>query len=199
LHSHLTKRSNNLAKSLVNAMLPALRNPMSPSTDYRGASPLPHRPAAFRSLVAAIGSYLDAKHHHGTWLVRMEDLDVPRCVPVRQITSCARWRRSVCIGMASQGGLRPPICRAMARPTVLYQSQRTAAYEETLQILQAIVGVSLRLHTQRDRGLGAAWHRRASLSGTCRNGIPAGREERAWRAQTNHPFLPLAGGRPGWG
>jgi glutamyl-Q tRNA(Asp) synthetase len=33
------------------------------------------------SLVAAVGSYVDARHHGGRWLLRMEDLDVPRVVP----------------------------------------------------------------------------------------------------------------------
>lgn len=33
------------------------------------------------SLLAAVGSYLDARHHGGRWLLRMEDLDTPRVVP----------------------------------------------------------------------------------------------------------------------
>jgi glutamyl-Q tRNA(Asp) synthetase len=33
------------------------------------------------SLVAAVGSYLDARHHGGRWLMRMEDLDTARVIP----------------------------------------------------------------------------------------------------------------------
>jgi glutamyl-Q tRNA(Asp) synthetase len=32
------------------------------------------------SLLAAVGSFVDARHHGGRWLVRMEDLDTTRVV-----------------------------------------------------------------------------------------------------------------------
>ena len=151
----------------------SLRKRLSlPKAIYRGRfAPSPTGPLHFGSLVAAVGSYLDAKHHHGIWLVRMEDLDTPRCVP----------------------GAADDILRTLetfglhSDEPILYQTQRTSAYEEALSQLKAS-GVVYPCCCTRKEIADSALHGIEGLvyPGTCRDGIPAGREGRAWRARTNN-------------
>lgn len=146
-----------------------------PDTAYRGRfAPSPTGPLHFGSLVAAVGSYLDAKHHHGIWLVRMEDLDAPRCVP----------------------GAADDILRTLeafglhSDEPVIYQSQRATAYDEALHRLQDIGAAYLCCCTRKEISDSALHGIEGPVyPGTCRDGIPAGREGRAWRVRTDDTAL----------
>ena len=153
---------------------PDLQNHTPAIYQYRGRfAPSPTGPLHFGSLVAAVGSYLDAKHHQGTWLVRMEDVDAPRCLP-EAAEDILRTLEAF--------GLR-------SDELVLYQSQRTTAYEQALAQLQASGAVYPCCCTRKEIA-DSALHGIEGLvyPGTCRNGIQTGREGRAWRARTGTPF-----------
>jgi len=121
-------------------------------------APSPTGPLHFGSLVAAVGSWLDARAHGGRWYVRMEDVDEPRCVP----------------------GAADGILRTLERfglkwdGEVLTQSRRTHMYKDALERLR------------RDgRAFGCSCTRRdlsgERYNGACRNGPAQGRAPRAWR------------------
>jgi glutamyl-Q tRNA(Asp) synthetase len=87
---------------------------------YRGRfAPSPTGPLHLGSLVAAMGSYLDAKQHSGQWLVRIEDVDTSRAQP----------------GMADEHLRTLEILGFEWQGQVLRQSQRGKIYQESLERL----------------------------------------------------------------
>ena len=134
-------------------------------------APSPTGPLHAGSLVAALASWLDARAMNGRWLVRIEDVDTPRCVAgadtmiLAQLAAC---------------GLHPD-------EPVVWQSQRSAAYRAALQRLQQR-GLAFACACSR-RDIDTAWqalgqvrsrHGELVYPGTCRHGLK-GKSARAQR------------------
>lgn len=140
-------------------------------------APSPTGPLHAGSLVAALASWLDARAHGGRWLVRIEDVDTPRCVPgaaefiVQQLAAC---------------GLLPD-------EPPLSQSQRGGVYQRALDQLVAAghaypCGCTRADIAQANAASGLAHkprHGELVYPGTCRpaNGGLQGKHARAWRLQ----------------
>lgn len=89
---------------------------------YRGRfAPSPTGLLHFGSLVAAVGSWLCARHAGGQWLLRVEDIDPPREV--------AGSARAILAALPAFG--------LIADAPALFQSQRRAAYDAAFEQLRA--------------------------------------------------------------
>ena len=151
--------------------------PNQPSTEpvYRGRfAPSPTGPLHAGSLVAALASWLDARAHGGVWLVRIEDVDAPRCIPGAD--------RLILDQLAA--------CGLVSDEPVLWQSQREALYQAALDRL-VVSGLAYPCACSRKdieaarqaMGLPRQRHEAAVYPGTCRpeRGGLQGRAARAWR------------------
>jgi glutamyl-Q tRNA(Asp) synthetase len=139
---------------------------------YRGRfAPSPTGALHAGSLVAALASWLDARAHGGRWLVRIEDIDTPRCVP----------------GAAERILAQLAACGMVPDEKPWLQSQRHAAYDKALQKLLSAGQAFACACTRRD--IDEAWAARGQphtrfaervYPGTCRGGLN-GRPARAVR------------------
>lgn len=140
---------------------------------YRGRfAPSPTGPLHFGSLVAAVGSYLDARQQGGEWLVRMEDIDTPRNVPGAAEQILAALER---FGFEWDG-------------PVLWQSTRLDAYTAALDCLQqrgVLYACACSRKEIADSASRPAIDGGLAYPGTCRNGLPPGRAARAWRLRVD--------------
>ena len=144
---------------------------------YRGRfAPSPTGPLHFGSLVAAVGSYLDAKANGGVWLVRMDDLDQSRTVPG---AADLILRSLENLGMAWD-------------ETVVYQSTRSAAYESALKVLKKRKLIYPCACSRREIADSAVGGIDGPIyTGTCRKGLLAGRAARAERIMTDNNRIEL--------
>jgi len=108
----------------------------------------------FGSLVAAVASWLDARAAGGRWLVRIEDLDRPRCVPGATEEILHTLER---LGLTWDG-------------EVVYQSKRHSLYGDALQRLQGhTYWCSCSRREIADSSLGLAVDGAHIYPGTCRD------------------------------
>lgn len=137
------------------------------STPYVGRfAPSPTGPLHAGSLVAAVASYLDARVHGGTWLVRIEDIDEGRSVPG-----------------AAEGILQLLHTLGMdSDREVVWQSRRKDLYRAAFDRLAAhAYPCGCNRREIADSRLGLAPDGSAIYPGTCRDGLAPGRTTRSLR------------------
>jgi glutamyl-Q tRNA(Asp) synthetase len=123
---------------------------------YRGRfAPSPTGNLHFGSLVAAVGSYLDARQHQGEWQIRIEDVDRSRVVP----GAASKILKGLeDLGLHWDG-------------EVIYQSQRTQAYTEVIDSLLALGLAYPCSCSRKDIRIQALMGREGPIyPGTCRSG-----------------------------
>jgi len=145
----------------------------SPQPVYRGRfAPSPTGPLHFGSLLAALGSCLEARQNQGAWLLRIEDIDLPR-----NVHGAAEDIRKTLEAFGFEWDGEP-----------LWQSRRTAAYAAALEQLRQqglVYPCACSRREIADSASRAAIDGGLAYPGTCRSGLTAGRQPRAWRLRVD--------------
>ncbi len=148
-------------------------------------APSPTGPLHFGSLVAAVGSYLDARAAGGRWLLRVEDVDAPRNVP----------------------GAAEAILRTLGDfgfvwdDAPVWQSSRLETYRQILDLLRFQGEVYPCACSRREIADSAGYPSVDGgrvYPGTCRQGLPPGRSPRAWRMRVEDVELGFNDRVQGW-
>src|SRR5574343_449481 len=129
-------------------------------------APSPTGPLHFGSLLTAVASYCDAKSQQGTWLVRIEDTDIPRIYPDSEthILHCL-----------DAFEFEPDA-------EIIFQKDRLEIYEEVIYQLQQLNLVYACQCTRKMLGSNAIY------AGTCRN-LTLAFEHQAIRVKVNDQLI----------
>src|SRR5262245_9855656 len=146
-----------------------------------GFAPSPTGALHLGSLVAAVGSYLQARSRGGRWLVRIEDLDPPREVPGAAADILATLER---LGFEWDGA-------------VSWQSSRSVHYREALAVLTARDAVYGCCCSRKDATAGAAGESGPVYPGTCRGGPRSSGTPTAIRVRTQPTVVEIRDGLQG--
>lgn len=146
-----------------------------PPPPYRGRfAPSPSGPLHFGSLVTAVGSYLDAKLHHGEWLVRIENVDHAREIP---------GATGAILSMLEALGME-------WNREVILQSQRYPAYADAVSRLVA-QGLIYPCNCSRKEIADSSINGvdGAVYPGNCRERIFTSRQGESWRVRTDNCLI----------
>jgi glutamyl-Q tRNA(Asp) synthetase len=137
-------------------------------------APSPTGPLHFGSLIAAVASYLESKSQQGKWLVRMEDLDKPR-----EMKGAADDILSTLLAFGFEWD-----------DEVIYQSQRTALYQQAFDQLQND-GLIYPCSCSRKEIADSATNGIEGMvyPGTCRMAMQHARAQHAWRIRVTDELL----------
>lgn len=152
---------------------------------YRGRfAPSPTGALHAGSLATALASWLHARAHNGIWLIRMEDLDSPRCIKGADLKILSQLAA----------------CGMQSDEAVIYQSQRSDAYQAALDQLKSQQQVYACRCTRKriesywlELGIHKGRHEELVYPGLCRHKTDVV-EPCAWRLRVDHADLEKAVG-----